>query len=135
MDVQVDPDGLGSRFLGDEAFGRHAPEDVNLALLGPLAISPAYQNQGFGMRLIADGIAAVGGRGYELVVLIGDLAYYRKAGFRVVPPGHIILPGPADPERLLVCELQAGALAGVSGMIAADNEPPFEAALNWRHAV
>jgi len=98
--------------------GRHGA-----ALLGPLAIAPAYQNKGCGMRLITCGMAEVREQGYELVILVGDLPYYRRAGFRAIPEGRIALPGPANPARFLAAELAPDALAHFRGMAAADNEP------------
>jgi predicted N-acetyltransferase YhbS len=103
-------------------------EQRGAVLLGPIAIAPAYQNRGCGMRLVTDGLAAVTERGYALVILVGDLPYYRKAGFQVIPFGQITLPGPADPARLLACVLRPGALATFQGLVAADNEPPLTAA-------
>ncbi len=93
------------------------------ALLGPLAIDAAYKNRGCGLRLMQDGLAAAKGLGFELVVLVGDLPYYQRAGFAVIPRGRIALPGPADPSRFLAAELAPGALSRFSGMVAADNEP------------
>jgi predicted N-acetyltransferase YhbS len=93
------------------------------ALLGPLAIAATYKNKGCGLRLMQDGLAEAEGLGFELVVLIGDLPYYQRAGFGVILPGRITLPGPADPARFLAAELTAGALPRFSGMVAPDNEP------------
>ncbi len=93
------------------------------ALLGPLAIAPAYKSKGCGLRLMQDGLAEAERLGFELVVLIGDLPYYQRAGFGVIPRGRISLPGPADPARFLAAELMAGALSRFSGMVAADNQP------------
>ena len=66
------------------------------ALLGPLAIAPAYKNKGCGLRLMQDGLAEAEKLGFELVVLIGDLPYYQRVGFRRDPawPDH-----PARPRR------------------------------------
>ena len=91
------------------------------ALLGPLAIAPAYKNKGCGLRLMLDGLADAEKLGFHLVVLIGDLPYYQRAGFGAIPNGQIALPGPADPARFLAVELKAGALSQFSGMVAADN--------------
>ncbi|NJM34987.1 MAG: N-acetyltransferase [Rhodomicrobium sp.] len=91
-------------------------------LLGPLAIAPVYKNQGAGLRLMKDGLAEAAALGYRLVVLVGDLPYYQRAGFGVIPPGQILLPGPVDPARFLAAELKPGACAEFSGMIKADNE-------------
>ena len=89
-------------------------------LLGPLAVEPAFAGQGLGRRLIAQGLENAKAAGLKLVVLIGDLPYYGRVGFKCVPVGQINLPGPFDPHRLLAAELQEGALATYSGMIAAD---------------
>ncbi|WP_088344062.1 MULTISPECIES: N-acetyltransferase [Rhodomicrobium] len=93
-------------------------------LLGPLAIAPEHKNQGCGLQLMNHGLAEASRLGFRLVVLIGDLPYYSRAGFAVIPRGQIHLPGPADPARFLAKALQPGALAEYSGLVAADNEPP-----------
>ena len=64
-------------------------------LLGPLTVEP----------------------GHRLVILVGDEPYYGRAGFKKVPRGRIELPGPVDPDRLLVLELVDGAFDGVTGMV------------------
>ncbi len=51
------------------------------------------------------------------MILVGDEPYYGKSGFKRVPPGRAIMPGPVDPARLLVAELADGAFDGVSGAI------------------
>ena len=53
-------------------------------------------------------------------MLVGDEPYYRKAGFKPIPKGRATMPGPVDPERLLVCELKEGAFEAVSGPIRPD---------------
>ena len=90
-------------------------------LLGPLVVAPAYKGRGAGMRLVLESLAEAGRHGARLVVLVGDLPYYRRAGFTMVPPGRSVLPGPADPARILSRELEPGALADFAGMTAADN--------------
>jgi predicted N-acetyltransferase YhbS len=90
-------------------------------LLGPLAVAPDYKGRGAGLRLILDSLDEARLQGARLVLLVGDLPYYRRAGFSVVPAGRIALPGPADPGRILALELQQGALAAFRGMVVADN--------------
>jgi predicted N-acetyltransferase YhbS len=41
-------------------------------------------------------------------------------GFRKVPRGRVKLPGPVDPERVLVIELVEGAFENVAGTIRPD---------------
>ena len=52
-----------------------------------------------------------------LVVLVGDEPYYGRMGFKPAGPGRVVMPGPVDPARVLVCELVEGAFAGVSGKL------------------
>lgn len=90
-------------------------------LLGPLAIAPAFKNMGCGIKLMKQGLEQAGADGFALIVLVGDLPYYQRVGFERVPAGRIVLPGPADPARLLSLALADGALEQYSGLVAADN--------------
>jgi predicted N-acetyltransferase YhbS len=88
-------------------------------LLGPLAVEPRLAGQGYGKQLISGGLERAKDAGVQVVVLVGDEPYYRRFGFRVVPPGRITLPGPADPARILAAELTPETLEGFRGMVAA----------------
>ena len=74
-------------------------------LLGPLAVDPAYANRGYGRGLVARALEDARTAGIALVLLVGDEPYYGRLGFRRVPFGQIVLPGPVDPSRLLAAEL------------------------------
>lgn len=93
---------------------------ANALLLGPLAVEPQWAGQGYGRRLIAEGLELAKADGVRISVLVGDMGYYQRFGFVRVPPGQIHLPGPADPARILACELDPGALASYRGLISAD---------------
>jgi predicted N-acetyltransferase YhbS len=54
------------------------------------------------------------------VVLVGDEPYYGNVGFKKIPKGRAIMPGPVDPDRLLVAELVEGTFDNVSGAIRPD---------------
>ncbi len=88
-------------------------------LLGPLAVAGAYANIGIGGKLIATSLEAAKNEGIRLVVLVGELAYYKRFGFVQVPPGQICLPGPADPARILACKLDESAMCDYRGLISA----------------
>lgn len=88
-------------------------------LLGPLAVDPACAGQGHGRRLISAVMEAARAGGERLIVLVGDEPYYGRLGFKAVPPGHIRLPGPVDPARILAAELSPGALAEMRGLVEA----------------
>ena len=51
------------------------------------------------------------------MILVGDEPYYSRFGFKRVPMGRILLPGPVDPARVLYCELIDGAFEGVKGPV------------------
>jgi predicted N-acetyltransferase YhbS len=77
-----------------------------MIMIGPVAILPGRQGQGFGRALMAAQKAAIeDGREQGAAplpqVLIGDEPYYGKFGFSKAPRGWKC-PGPWDPERLLV---------------------------------
>jgi len=89
-------------------------------LLGPLTVEPPFRDRGVGRALIERALAQAKADGHRLVVLVGDEPYYGKCGFKPIPPGRAVMPGPVDPARLLVCELSEGAFADVSGPIRPD---------------
>jgi predicted N-acetyltransferase YhbS len=103
---------VGSNRLTEIRIG----EDPAL-LLGPLTVEPAFRSRGIGMALMEASLGAAAQDGDRLVILVGDEPYYGRIGFRRIPPGRITLPGPVDPQRLLVRELVDGAFADVSGLV------------------
>ena len=72
-----------------------------LIMVGPVAILPERQNQGFGRALMAAQAGAIDPAAPLPQVLIGDEPYYGKFGFVEAPRGWTC-PGPWVPERLLV---------------------------------
>lgn len=86
-------------------------------MLGPLTVDPAFENRGIGRALIERALDAARAAGHELVLLVGDEAYYGQFGFKRVPRGQITMPGPVDPDRLLAAELAEGALSNARGLI------------------
>ena len=86
-------------------------------LLGPLTVEPAFRERGVGQALIVRALKDAAAKGERLVILVGNEPYYGKSGFKPIPPGRVIMPGPVDPARLLVAELAPGAFDGVSGRV------------------
>jgi predicted N-acetyltransferase YhbS len=91
-------------------------------ILGPLTVEPPFRERGIGQALIERSLAEAKKQGHRLVILVGDEPYYAKAGFKRIPEGRATMPGPVDPNRLLVAELVPGAFEGVSGSIRPDNK-------------
>jgi len=96
--------------------------ETKALLLGPLTVEPAFRERGIGQALIDRALKEARAKGHRLVILVGDEPYYGKSGFRRIPPGRVVMPGPVDPARLLVAELVDGAFAGVSGRVRAEWE-------------
>lgn len=72
-----------------------------LILVGPVAVTPSRQNQGLGRQLLAAAFDAVKPID-PAMVMIGDLEYYGRFGFVADETGGWTLPGPWEPERLLL---------------------------------
>ena len=86
-------------------------------MLGPLTVEPAFEGRGIGAALMSRAIEAARDKGHALVLLVGDEPYYERFGFKRVPRGQLVMPGPVDPDRLLAADLTEGALAGARGTI------------------
>lgn len=89
------------------------------ALLGPIAVETEHREQGLGTRLVTQAIDACRRANAKLVILVGDEPYYGRFGFKPVPPGRILFPGPVNPARILAIELADNALSAYSGIVAA----------------
>lgn len=83
--------------------------------LGPIAVEGGWRKHGIGGQLIERSVAAGAAAGEAFVLLVGDLPLFGPHGFDTAPPGRVILPGPADPRRVLWRALRPGGLDGVYG--------------------
>ncbi|MEO5708036.1 MAG: N-acetyltransferase [Alteraurantiacibacter sp.] len=84
--------------LNDPA-GRAHP----MIMVGPVAVLPERQGEGFGTALMVAQQQAIGDLAGSLPqVLIGDAPYYGRFGFAAEPTQGWSLPGPYEKDRLLV---------------------------------
>lgn len=81
-----------------------------LLMVGPVAVMPGRQGEGFGKALIAAALGAIDPAAPLPQVLIGDLDYYGQWGFSAEHTGGWRCPGPWDPARLLARCDQPGIL-------------------------
>jgi predicted N-acetyltransferase YhbS len=84
------------------------------AFLGPLAVHPRRRGGALSFSLMERSIGVCRELGFPAVILVGDEGYYERFGFRRAGRGRFSLPGPVDPDRILIRDLSgdAGALAG-----------------------
>ena len=108
---------IGTLLVGSVRLSSVRIGESKALLLGPLTVEPAFRERGVGQALIARALKDAAAKGERLVILVGDEPYYGKSGFRRIPRDRVIMPGPVDPERLLVAELVTGAFDGVSGRV------------------
>jgi predicted N-acetyltransferase YhbS len=111
---------IGTLLVGSVRLSPIRVGATKALLLGPLTVEPPFRGRSIGQALIARAVEEAKAQGHRLVVLVGDEPYYQKAGFKRIPKGRATMPGPADPARLLVCELAEGAFDGVCGPIRPD---------------
>jgi predicted N-acetyltransferase YhbS len=111
---------IGTLLVGSVRLTPIRIDETPALLLGPLTVEPPFRERGIGMQLIQRALREATGKGQRLVVLVGDEPYYGKLGFKPIAKGQVQMPGPVDPERLLVAELEEGAFAGVAGTIRPD---------------
>ena len=108
---------VGTMLVGSVRLNAIKAGGSKALILGPLAVEPAFSDRGIGSRLMEMALDKARADGHALVFLVGDEPYYQRFGFKMVPPGKVTMPGPVDPARFLVLELQEGALTGVSGLL------------------
>jgi predicted N-acetyltransferase YhbS len=111
---------IGTLLVGSVQMTPICIGDTRALLLGPLTIEPPFRDRGIGLALMQRALAEAKARGHKLVMLVGDEPYYARAGFRSISAGQVRLPGPVDPARLLVAELEEGAFADVAGAVRPD---------------
>ena len=63
--------------------------NVKAALLGPLAVAPAWQRQGIGSAIVRAGLRWLEAADVNRVYVLGDPAYYGRLGFL---PDNLVAP-------------------------------------------
>jgi predicted N-acetyltransferase YhbS len=106
---------VGSVRLWSVAAGEGRPA----LLLGPLVVAATQRGRGVGAALMRRALREARRLGHAAVLLVGDAPYYARFGFSAAKTGALWLPGPYERERLLGCELIAGALDGANGLVTA----------------
>jgi len=86
-------------------------------LLGPIGIAPDRKGQGIGRALVYRSIERAIELEHNLVLLVGDVAYFQRFGFSPATPLGFVMPGEPNPERLQVMALKDDLLGKIKGVI------------------
>lgn len=111
---------IGTLLVGSVRLTPIKIGDAKALLLGPLTVEPPFRSRGVGRALMDASMKAAKDAGIKLILLVGDEPYYGRLGFKKIEHGRVKLPGPVDPERVLIAELAAGAFEQVSGAVRRD---------------
>ncbi|MBI1212169.1 MAG: GNAT family N-acetyltransferase [Alphaproteobacteria bacterium] len=110
LEVVAEREGAG--IVGHVAFSRLSVRSIDrelrAAALAPLAVLPTHQRQGIGQALVQDGLRRLQALNVELIVVLGDPAYYARFGFSALLAR--LLQAPYSGDGFQALELQPGAL-------------------------
>lgn len=91
--------------LGHLLFSRLTvapPNDRRRAVcLAPLAVAPGRQTTGIGTALVREGLARLEASGEDIVLVLGDPAYYGRFGFHPGRPERMLTPYPIPENQWL----------------------------------
>jgi predicted N-acetyltransferase YhbS len=86
-------------------------------LLGPLAIAQDRAGKGIGRALMFKTLDLAAQLGHDLVLLVGDVEYYRRFGFVPATPHGFVMPGESRPDRLQMAPLKDDVLGRIAGEV------------------
>jgi len=86
-------------------------------LLGPLAIAQDRAGKGIGRALMFKTLDLAAQLGHDLVLLVGDVDYYKRFGFAPATPHGFVMPGETRPDRLQVAPLKDNVLGRIAGEV------------------
>jgi len=86
-------------------------------LLGPIVVDGNFRKLAIGSQLMKLAIENAKQTEFTGIILVGDAAYYQRFGFKKIPKGHVTLPLPHNPERLLAHDLGGHPIDGLVGTV------------------
>ena len=112
---------LDGRIVGHILFSRvtvgSGQDSRNAMALGPMAVVPELQRRRIGSKLVETGVEACRERGENVVFVLGHPKYYPRFGFQPAGPKGLHFHSTEFDPYFFVKELEAGALAGMCGMV------------------
>lgn len=87
-----------------------------MLMVGPVAVLPGHQGEGYGKALMATALGAIDPQAPLPQVLIGDAEYYGRWDFSARMTGGWACPGPYEKHRLLA-RASSDAVLPAEGML------------------
>lgn len=106
--------GIDGKIVGHILFTKAVVGGHTELALAPLSVLPAYQRQGIGRALMAEGHRVAKSLGYDYSIVLGHPGYYPKAGYRPASLYGIKAPFEVPNENFMALKLNpaAGLLDG-----------------------
>ena len=92
-------------------------DEVPILILAPMAVQPAFQNQGIGSELVKRGLEECKRHGHKIIVVVGHPSYYPRFGFVSARAKTLEISLEVPDEAFMVLELESGALEEISGIV------------------
>lgn len=107
----------GGRLIGTVRLWKvEASTGTPALLLGPLAVTPVYQDRGVGARLVRSALERAAAS-HGAVLMVGDARFCARFGFSATLTEELEMPGLVERHRFLGLELKRGALACARGSL------------------
>lgn len=89
--------------------------EFQVLCMGPLCVSPNYQNKGVGALLMNHSIKVATDLGYNAIIIFGSHKYYSRFGFKNAEIYNIQTSWGDNFNDFMALELYTGSLDGISG--------------------
>ncbi|KPF83800.1 GNAT family acetyltransferase [Brevundimonas sp. AAP58] len=101
---------LDGRLVGSVRLWAVTIGEADALFLGPIAVARDIRGEGLGADLVAACVDEARRQGVAGVLLVGDAPYFSRFGFGMAESA--VMPGPADPRRVLWLPIRHAEAAG-----------------------
>lgn len=106
-----------NQIIGSVRYWEILVNNALALLLGPIVIHPDYRGCGYGVKLIEYSVNKCNEANHNIIILVGDLSYYSKIGFKRMLGKEIVFAGPVNNDRVLYREIKTNIIEDSSKII------------------
>ena len=106
-----------NQIIGSVRYWEILVNNTPALLLGPIVIHPDYRGRGYGAKLIDYSVNKCNDANHNIIILVGDLSYYSKIGFKRMLGKEITFAGPVNNDRVLYREIKTNIIEDSSKII------------------